>query len=79
MQRVQKQILSNHDCFSTLPSDALELHNTLLDELREHYKPDWLTAIREDIAYYADVELPMPPFVNDLCEGEIGQNPYCFS
>ena len=79
MQCAGKQVLTNHDCFSTLPSDALQLHNTLLDELREHYKPDWLTEIRDQVSYYADVELALPPFVNDLCEGEIGQNPYCFS
>ena len=79
MQRVGQPVLSNHDCFSTLPSEALQLHNILLDELREHYKPDWLTDIAEQVSFYADVKLSLPPFVNDLCEGEIGQNPYCFS
>ena len=79
MQRVGQPVLSNHDCFSTLPSEALQLHSVLLDELREHYKPDWLTDIAEQVSFYADVKLSLPPFVNDLCEGEIGQNPYCFS
>ena len=79
MHKAGQQVLTNHDCFATLPSDALQLHNVLLDELREHYKPDWLTELREEIGHNANIELPVPPFVNDLCEGEIGQNPYCFS
>ena len=79
MHKAGHQVLTNHDCFATLPSDALQLHNVLLDELREHYKPDWLTELREEIGHNANIELPVPPFVNDLCEGEIGQNPYCFS
>ena len=79
MHGVGQQVLTNHDCFATLPTEGLQLHNILLDELREHYKPDWLTDLQEQISFYADVDLPVPPFVNDLCEGEIGQNPYCFS
>ena len=51
----------------------------LHSELREHYKPDWLTELREEAGESAGLELPMPPIVGDLCEGEIGQNPYCFS
>jgi len=79
MQRCGQPVLTNHDCFATLPSAAGQLHELLLSELREHYKPDWLTDIREEVGHNAGLDLPMPPFVNDLCEGEIGQNPYCFS
>ena len=79
MQFGGQQVLTNHDCFATLPTAALQLHNVLLHELREHYKPDWLTELREEVGQNANLDLPVPPFVNDLCEGEIGQNPYCFS
>ena len=79
MQRSGQPVLTNHDCFATLPSAAGQLHELLMSELRDHYKNDWLTDIREEIGHNAGLELPMPPFVNDLCEGEIGQNPYCFS
>ena len=79
MHRSGQQVITNHDCFATLPSAAGQLHRMLSHELREHYKPDWLTEISEQIQAEANVDLPVPPFVNDLCEGEIGENPYCFS
>ena len=74
-----QQVISNHDCFATVPMSAHSLHMLLHSELREHYKPDWLTEIREEAGESAGLTLPMPPIVGDLCEGEIGQNPYCFS
>lgn len=72
-------ILSVHDCFTTIPSRAAELHRLLLSELRSAYAPDWLSDLHEQISANAGVELPPPPHVNDLCHGEIGQNTYCFS
>lgn len=72
-------VLTNHDCFATLPARADWLHHTLLGELRSMYAPDWLAEIRVEIATNAGVALGHPPRVGDLCEGEIGQNPYCFS
>lgn len=79
MQRCRLPVITNHDCFATLPSAAADLHRNLLFELREHYKPDWLTEIKEEIEENAGIALPLPPFVGDLCEGEIGNNPYVFS
>ena len=79
MQRVGLPVITNHDCFATLPSAAGQLHRELLYELREHYSTDWLTEIKEEIEENTGITLPVPPFVGDLCEGEIGQNPYVFS
>lgn len=79
MQRSGLPVITNHDCFATLPSASAQLHRNLLFELREHYKPDWLTEIKEEIEENVGITLPVPPFVGDLCEGEIGNNPYVFS
>ncbi len=79
MQRSGLPVITNHDCFATLPSASAQLHRELLFELREHYKTDWLTEIKEEIEENAGITLPVPPFVGDLCEGEIGNNPYVFS
>jgi DNA-directed RNA polymerase len=71
-------LLTNHDCFATIPAKAHQLHRTLLDELRTLYMPEWLPEIRVEIGKNAGVRLPHPPRVGDLSEGLIGQNPYCF-
>jgi hypothetical protein len=79
MHATGREVMVNHDCFAALPSAAAQLHNTCLQELREHYKPDWLVEMREEVSENAGIDLPMPPTIGDLCEGEIGNNPYCFS
>jgi len=76
--QVGMPVLTNHDCFATIPSRAPALHRMLLDELRALYLPEWLPEIRLEISKNARVRLPHPPRVGDLCEGQIGQNPYCF-
>ena len=74
------QLLTNHDCFAACPARCDWLHHTLHDELRVLYMPDWLAEISAEIKTRSGVErLPEPPMVGDLCPGEIGQNPYCFS
>jgi len=74
------QLLVNHDCFAAIPSRSSWLHHTLHDELRVMYMPDWLSDITAEIQAKTGIEkLPAPPMVGDLCPGEIGQNPYCFS
>lgn len=75
------QLLTNHDCFAACPADAQLLHRTLHDELRVLYQVDWLGEIRAELMRSApgDWRLPEPPIAGDLCPGEIGQNPYCFS
>jgi DNA-directed RNA polymerase len=77
--RVGAPVLTNHDCFATLPSRASWLHRTLLGELRSLYLGNWLPEIRQEVSRNARVQLPHPPRVGDLCEGQIGQNPYVFS
>ena len=72
--------LVNHDCFATIPSRAGWLHHSLHDQLRVLYAPDWLALIKAEIAAAAKVKgVKRPPRVGDLCHGEIGQNPHCFS
>jgi DNA-directed RNA polymerase len=73
-------LLTNHDCFATIPAHAGWLHHTLHDELRRLYATDWLAEIRAEIADRARVQrISKPPVVGDLRHGEIGQNPHCFS
>lgn len=75
-----RQLLTNHDCFAAIPSDAGWLHHTLNDHLRSMYLPEWLTVMRDEIADAADgVKVKPPPCVGDLCPGEIGNNPHAFS
>jgi DNA-directed RNA polymerase len=73
-------LLTNHDCFATIPASAGWLHHTLHDQLRVLYAPDWLGQMRHEIAAIAGVKgIKAPPIVGDLCHGEIGQNQHCFS
>lgn len=73
-------LLTNHDCFATVPSKAGWLHQTLHLELRNLYATDWLSEIRNEIASNSGVSgLKLPPVVGTLPPGTIGQNPYCFS
>jgi DNA-directed RNA polymerase len=76
----QPWLLTNHDCFATIPSRAGWLHHTLHDELRGLYATDWLAEMAAEIQAAAGLKrIPPPPAVGDLCHGEIGQNPHCFS
>lgn len=73
-------LLTNHDCFATIPARAGWLHHTLHDELRSLYATDWLAEIAGQIKTGAGIRrVKAPPMVGDLAEGEIGQNPHCFS
>jgi DNA-directed RNA polymerase len=76
--KVRTPVLTNHDCFATVPSRATWLHQTLLSELRSLYLGNWLPEMRQEVSRNARVQLPHPPLVGDLCEGQIGQNPYVF-
>lgn len=79
MDRKGCQVQTNHDCFATVPGSAGTLHQALGYELREHFKENWLVEIKEEIQANAKIRLKKPPCVYELNEGEIGQNPYCFS
>jgi len=72
-------LLTNHDCFATVPGDAIFLHDGLLHELRELHKPDWLEEIRQQVSRNAGVELPKPPVRGNISPGVIGENSYVFS
>jgi len=72
-------LLTNHDCFATVPAWADRMHSVLHDELRELYKTDWLAATRAEIIDTTGVlKLPQPPLAGTLCPGSIGTSPYCF-
>lgn len=73
-------LLTNHDCFATIPSQAGWLHHTLHDQLRVLYATDWLDEMSQQIRSAARLSnIKRPPTVGDLCPGEIGSNPHCFS
>ena len=73
-------VLTNHDCFATIPARAGWLHQTLHSELRALYATDWLTEIVSEIkGNNRGLRIQAPPVVGTLCPGEIGQNPNCFS
>lgn len=75
---VHAPVLTNHDCFATIPSRAAWLHSELLSQFRQLYAPDWLSELRVEISRNAGVQLPHPPHVGTLRQGAIGENPYCF-
>jgi hypothetical protein len=75
----QLHVITNHDCFATLPSRAGRLHEQLLEEMNRHYSLDWLTEMRSEIGANAGIDIPEPPIVGTLAVHELGQNPYCFS
>ena len=73
-------ILTNHDCFATLPSRAGWLHQQLLKEMREMHKTPWLGEITREIGRRTGIQgLPKPPVKGDLSPGLIGSNPALFS
>lgn len=75
-----RPLLTNHDCFATIPRDAGWLHHTLHDHLRAMYLPEWLTIMRDEIADAAGgLQIKPPPNVGDLGPAEIGNNPHAFS
>ncbi|BAQ94429.1 DNA-directed RNA polymerase [uncultured phage_MedDCM-OCT-S38-C3] len=76
---VGAQALSNHDCFAVRPSDATFLHGALLQEMRALHMPEWLNVIREEVSQNAGVKLPKAPYKGNVCEAQIGENPYVFS
>jgi len=74
------QILTNHDCFAVAPERAEWLHGELHRQLREMFKVDWLELMATEIASTAKVrKMRRAPYTGDLCPGQVGSNPYCFS
>lgn len=74
------EVLTNHDCFASVATDAGWLHQALHNQLRAMYAPDWLAEVAAEIQdQNTDLAVPNPPEAGALCPGEIGQNPECFS
>lgn len=77
---VGAEVLPNHDCFAVVPARASWLHQTVHQELRTLYLPEWLEVIGGEIASHSGASrLPRPPIVGTLPPGEVGTNSYCFS
>jgi len=73
-------ILTNHDCFASLPGAAGWLQGQLLDTMREMHKTPWLgQMVKEVKARTGIAAIPSPPMVGTLSPGLIGSNEYLFS
>ena len=76
----RQPLLTNHDCFATLPGSAGWMQGELLGAMREMHKTPWLGQIvREIRARTGITAIPSPPMVGTLSPGLIGSNEYLFS
>ena len=74
------QLLTNHDCFATTPTQAHRLQQTLCSELKNIYEQDYLDCIREELVANSGVKgVKEVPCVGTLDVTKIGINTYCFS
>ena len=74
------QILTNHDCFATIPTDAEYLHKLLLKQLGTTFKQKWLKKIRSEIIANTGIEnIDGPPRERTFCCLNPGENPYAYS
>ena len=77
------QILTNHDCFATIPTDAEELHKMLLIQLKRTFKPKRLLKFRNELIANTGIEdIPAPPHhnkKNGFSYSSIGENHYAYS
>jgi DNA-directed RNA polymerase len=73
-------VLTNHDCFASLPGAAGWLQGQLLDTMREMHKTPWLGKMVKEIKARTGITaIPSPPMVGTLSPGLIGSNEYLFS
>ena len=74
------QILTNHDCFATIPSDAEALHKILLTQLKTTFKPPLLLKFRKEIIANTGIEIKTQPNGGKKRFAEhLGENPYAYS
>ena len=74
------QILTNHDCFATIPTDAEYLHKLLLKQLGTTFKQNWLKKIRSEIIANTGIEnIAGPPVHKNSIGFDAGGNPYAYS
>ena len=77
------QILTNHDCFATIPTDAETLHKMLLMQLRSTFETQWLRKIRKEIRSNTGITNIDGPPVEKLSRNYqdifVGENPYAYS
>jgi len=74
------QILTNHDCFATIPTDAEYLHKLLLKQLGTTFKQKWLKKIRSEIIANTGIKnIDGPPVEKYSVGFTAGENPYAYS
>ena len=74
------QLLTNHDCFATTPTQAHRLQQTLCSELKNIYEQDYLGSIRAELIANSGIKgVKEVPCVGTLDVTKIGINSYCFS
>ena len=73
-------LLTNHDCFATLPGATGWLQSQLLATMRETHQTPWLGQMVREIKARTGIQgIPSPPMVGTLSPGLIGSNEYLFS
>ena len=79
-RELNMQILTNHDCFATIPTDAEELHKILLKQLEVTFKTRWLKKIRSEIIANTGIKnIDNPPVQRTISCLRPGENPYAYS
>jgi hypothetical protein len=72
-------LLTNHDCFATIPSQADWLHCALLRQIGAVHKEDHLARMASEIAVAAGLPALSPPVpIGTLDPARIGENPHHF-
>jgi len=79
-RELNMQILTNHDCFATIPTDAEVLHKMLLKQLNDTFQTHWLKRMRKEMLTNTGVKsIPYPPVQKTISCLRPGENPYAYS
>jgi DNA-directed RNA polymerase len=72
-------IATVHDCFSTTPNNAAQLHQTLLEEIKTLHQTSWLPKFKDEVQQRTRLKFPPPPLSKTLDINTIGSCPSLFS
>jgi DNA-directed RNA polymerase len=72
-------IATVHDCFSTTPNNAAQLHNVLLEEIKTLHQTSWLPKFKDEVQQRTGLKFPPPPLSKTLDINAIGTCPALFS
>lgn len=76
--RMDRHIVTTHDCFACHPNDASKMQEVLLSEARKLLWANRLTEIHESFERHSGVALPPPPPTGALDPAQVGENPHLF-